>query len=223
MRKSLVIISAGALGREVLGWATDAIADGARWRVKGFLDSKPDALAGYGIDLPVLGSVTDYRIEPEDEFVGAVADPKTKVKCIKPILDGGGTFVSVVHPLAKRGRNVEVGTGSVLAPYSVLDCDLRVGSFVTVLPFSTFGHDVQVGDWCQVSSHCGVNGRATLGQGVFLGSHACIIPGVRVGDWAYVGAGSVVITEVHTGTKVFGNPARPVSMSQSRRPGGAVI
>jgi sugar O-acyltransferase (sialic acid O-acetyltransferase NeuD family) len=214
MRKNLVIISAGALGREVFGWATDAISDGAGWRVKGFLDGKPDALDGYGIDLPVLGSVDEYRVESEDLFVVAVADPQTKVKCIKPILDRGGTFVSVIHPLAKRGRNIELGIGSVLAPFSVLDCDLRVGNFVTVLPFSTFGHDVNVGDWCQVSSHCGVNGRATLGQGVFLGSHACIIPRVRVGDWAYVGAGSVVITEVHAGTKVFGNPARPVNMGQ---------
>ena len=217
MTKNLIIVGAGQLGREVHSFASDTIADGTPWQIKGFLDHRPDALAGFSIDAPVVGSVEDYRPNRDDVFVGAIGEPHEKEKCFRAILDRGGKFVSLIHPLARVGRNAHIGTGVVLTPYAVVSCDLRVGNFVTVLPFSTLAHDVQVGDWCQISSHCGLNGCCTLGQGVFLGSHVCIIPQTRVGDWAYVGAGSVVITDVAPGARVFGNPARPVMVPA--RPG----
>jgi sugar O-acyltransferase (sialic acid O-acetyltransferase NeuD family) len=220
MTKNLIIIGAGQLGREVLMFVSDAIADGAPWRIKGFLDGRPDALNGFNVPVPILGSVRDYQPESDDVFVGAVGEPQEKVRGFKPILERGGRFVSLIHPLARVGRNTQIGEGVVLAPYAVVSCDLKVGNFVTVLPFSTLAHDVRVGDWCQISSHCGVNGCGEIGEGVFLGSHVCIIPQTKVGDWAYVGAGSVVIADVKPGSKVFGNPARPVHVpNRAEEPG----
>lgn len=210
MTKNLIIIGAGQLGREIFEFASEAIADGAPWRIKGFLDNRPGALTGFNIDAPVLGTVDNYRIQPQDVFIGAIGEPHEKIKGFRPILDRGGTFINLIHPYARVGRNAQLGVGVVLTPYALVSCDLRVGNFVTVLPFSTVAHDVRVGDWCQISSHCGLNGCVTMGEGVFLGSHACILPRTKVGDWAYVGAGSVVAHDVEPGSKVFGNPARPL-------------
>jgi sugar O-acyltransferase (sialic acid O-acetyltransferase NeuD family) len=217
MTKNLIIIGAGQFGREMFQVASETIADGAPYRIKGFLDNRSDALTGFNIDLPVLGNVEAYQPDPDDVFIGAIGEPHEKIKAFKPILDRGGVFINLIHPLARMGRNVELGIGVVLEPYAELSCDLRLGNFVTILPFSTVAHDVRVGDWCQISSHCGLNGCVTMGEGVFLGSHACIIPRTKVGDWAYIGAGSVVITDVKPNTKVFGNPARPVMVSTPAR------
>lgn len=207
--KNLIIINAGKFGRETFAWAIQAIAHGAPWRIKGFLDNRTDILDGFSYEAKVLGDVESYHIEEDDVFVGAIGDPKDKVAYYSPIIEQGGQFVNVIHPLANIGKNVQLGTGIVMAPFTSVTCDTRIGNHVSIGAFSNVGHDVVVGDWSQICSHCGINGNAAVGQGVFLGSHACVAPGTHVGDWAFVGAGGVVLREVPSGVKVFGNPAMP--------------
>jgi sugar O-acyltransferase (sialic acid O-acetyltransferase NeuD family) len=207
MTQNLIIISAGQFGRETFAWAIQAIARGAPWQIKGFLDSRASVLDDYDYHPKIIGDVETYRIEENDVFVGAIGDPKEKVKYYTPIIRRGGRFVNVIHPLANIGKNVQLGTGIVLAPFSSITCDAKIGNHATFGAFSNAGHDTVVGDWCQISSHCGINGGSSLGEGVFLGSHVCLIPQTKIGAWAYVGAGSVVLREVQPGVKVFGNPA----------------
>lgn len=205
--KNLVIISAGNLAREVYTWAAQAIASGTPWRIKGFLDNRTNLLDGYDYNCKILGDVDSYKIEDNDVFIGAIGNPEDKIRYYSPIIEKGGCFVNLIHPLANIGKNVQLGTDVVLAPFASISCDVQVGDHVSVGSFSNAAHDAVIGDWSQISGHCGINGHAKLGKGVFLGSHACIIPKVGVGDWVFVGAGSVVIRNLAPGVKVFGNPA----------------
>ncbi len=214
--KDLIIISAGKFGREALSWATQAIAHGARLRIKGFLDSRSDALDGYDYEPGIIGTVQDYAIQENDVFIGAIGDPRDKVKYYTPIIERGGEFINLIHPLANIGLNVRLGKGIVMGPFASITCDVTVGSHVSIGAFSNVAHDNVVGDWTQISSHCGLNGNVTVGEGVFFGSHACIIPKMQVGDWAFIGAGSVVIRPVASGTKVFGNPAVPIGNKRAQ-------
>jgi sugar O-acyltransferase (sialic acid O-acetyltransferase NeuD family) len=209
-RGNLIVVSAGRMGREVFTWAAQAIAAGAPYRIKGFLDNRADALAGYDYGAGILGDVESYEIQEDDIFVGAIGDPIDKVKYYTPIIQRGGRFVNVIHPLANIGKNVRLGSGIVLAPFVSVTSDIAIGDHVSIGAFSNVGHDVVVGKWCQISSHCGINGRAVLGDGVFLGSHACVVPGITVGEWAFVGAGSIVVRNVPPRVKVFGNPAAQI-------------
>lgn len=207
MKQNLVILSAGNFGRETFTWALQAIARGAPWQVKGFLDDRVHKLEGLDYEAGILGDVRSYRIEDQDVFIGAIGKPSDKVKYYSPIVERGGRFINLIHPLANIGKNVQIGTGLIMAPFSSVTCDVRIGNHVSIGALSNVGHDATVGDWCQISSHCGINGGASLGEGAFLGSHVCIAPGVHIGAWAYVGAGSVVLKDVPPGIKVFGNPA----------------
>jgi maltose O-acetyltransferase len=49
-----------------------------------------------------------------------------------------------------------------------------------------------------------------IGEDVWIGGGAILLPGVTVGDGAIVGAGAVVTRDVAPGTRVVGNPARPI-------------
>jgi sugar O-acyltransferase (sialic acid O-acetyltransferase NeuD family) len=210
MKKNLVIIGAGRHGRETFAWASQTIARGTPWQIKGFLDDRTHALEGFDYEPRIIGDVETYRVEADDVFVGAIGDPADKVKYYSPILERGGRFVNLIHPLANLGWNVRLGIGIVLAPFASVTCDVKIGNHVSIGSFSNVAHDAVVGDWCQISSHCGVNGKVSLGQGVFLGSHACILPNTRLGDWALVGAGAIVLKDVQPAVKVVGNPAAPI-------------
>lgn len=50
----------------------------------------------------------------------------------------------------------------------------------------------------------------SIGEDVWIGGGAILLPGVTVGDGAIVGAGAVVTRNVAAGSRVVGNPARPI-------------
>ena len=215
--KNLVIIGGGEFGREVFTWASQAIAHGTPWRFKGFLDDRPDATAGFGDDLVVLSSLAAYAPAEDDVFLCAVGRPQARRAIWERMTAKGARFATLIHPTALVGRNVAIGEGTLICPFTQLSCDIVVGRMVTFGTFSNTGHDTVIGDYSQVSGSCEINGRAHLEEGVYLGSHATILPSARIGAYAYVGAGSVVLRRVKAGVKVFGNPAVPIGLTNDER------
>jgi sugar O-acyltransferase (sialic acid O-acetyltransferase NeuD family) len=205
--KDLVIIGAGEFGREVQVWSSQAIEAGAGFRLKGFLDGRSDALAGFDVGIGVVGTVDEYQPRPNDVFICAIGTPRVKRRVFESLGARGGQFMTLRHPTALVGSRVTIGDGCILAPYTQMSCDIRVGRLVTFGTFSNAGHDTRIGDFVQISGSCELNGRVTIADDAFLGSHATILPRGTVGAGAYVGAGSVVLRRVRPRTKVFGNPA----------------
>ncbi len=204
---NLVIINAGAFGREVHVWARQAIQAGAPWRIKGFLDSRHDVLDGFAPGSPILAAPEDYEPAPGDVFLCAVGDPQHKRKYATLLEERGAVFTSLIHPTALIGHNVRIAPGAIICPMTQLSCDIELGRHVTFGTLSSGAHDVRIGSYSQVCGGCQINGHATLGEGVFLGANVTVLPNARVEDWAYAGAGSVVLKRVKARTKVFGNPA----------------
>lgn len=208
--KKVYIIGAGGFGREVHSWAKQHPDCDVKWKICGFLDDNPDALDGFDLPVPIVGSIRDARPDPDTLYICGIGQPPLKAKLCPPLVTAGARFLTFVHPSAIIGERVTVGTGSVLCPGTILTCDINLGAFVTINCKSSIGHDVTIGDFSTLSGHCDVTGYCTIGTRVLLGSHACIIPNTRVEDGATVGAGSVVIRTVPANTTVFGNPAKPL-------------
>ena len=203
--KRLVIIGAGGFGREVLAWSA---AWQPSWRIKGFLDDNPRALAGRTPGVPILGPIDDYKPATDDVFLCAVGRPALRRSISERIKARGGRFVTLVHPTAIIADRAKLEKGVIVCPFALVSVDVRVEEGAVIYYHSSLDHDVVVGRWCQISAHCDVTGAAILGAEVFLGSHASIMPGVHVGDRAIVGAGAVVIADVKPGITVVGVPAR---------------
>lgn len=208
--KNLLIIGARAFGREIFYLSTQCKGYLESYKVKGFLDDKPDALDGYKGYPPILSSVEDYEIQANDVFICALGDVKYKKYYTENILAKGGEFISLVHPAANIHMNVEIGQGCIIKNGVNLACDTKIGNYVTILPYSMIGHDAVIGDWCHLDTYSFLGGFACLGSLVTFHTGAILHPYKKVGNNSVVGAGSVVITNVKENVTVFGMPAKEI-------------
>ena len=204
MMKQLVIIGAGRFGREVSAYAEESMPD---VKVKGFLDSRADVLDGFAGYPPIIGTVEDYAIGPDDVFVCGVGEVDSRLAYAEAVERRGGRFVSIVHPKAYVGRNVVIGDGSVIAPGAIISNDTVIGRHVVVNSFSLVSHDCRVGDGCVLAPYSTPGSMATLGRCVFMGMKSCMIPGNSLGDDVYVAAGALVTKSYGSGGLLIGLPA----------------
>ena len=199
---NLVIIGASALGREVCTYAKVC-----GLSVKGFLDSRDGVLDGKLGYPPILGSAEDYSISSEDVFVCAVGETLERRKYVECVKARGGAFLSIVHPTAVIGANVQMGEGCIVRPYAVIGNDAVVGDHVIIGTQSLVAHDCCVGEYVTISPGCHIAGWVKLKNGVFMGIHSAIIPHVVLGESVVVAAGAVVVGNVVSG-RVMGVPAK---------------
>ena len=201
--KKLVIIGASAMGRETFAYASDC-----GMHVKGFLDSRKrvlDAFTGYP---PILSSVEDYHVQEEDVFVCAIGEPNIKLHYATIITSRGGRFVTIIHPSAYIGMNVEIGLGCIICPKSVITNDSIIEDHVIVNVSASINHDNHIGLGATICPGCNLAGRVTIGASCFIATGSVLIPDVKLGEGVYVAAGSVVVKSYESG-RIMGIPAKP--------------
>lgn len=121
-------------------------------------------------------------------------------------------WMSVVHafpeivPRLVLGDGVRVGRG----------CQFSVAGHVEVSAGALIGDFVHIGDtWHDYHATERMPALVrpkpvTIGRGAVVAGQATVLPGVTVGAGAVVDHHAVVVRDVAPGTRVAGNPARPV-------------
>lgn len=206
--KHLLIIGARGYGRGACDIAKSMSSYGKEFDIKGFLDDKIDALATYDNYPPIIDSVENYKVQPDDVFACALGDVKYKKKYIQMILEKGGTFFSLIHSSASIGNNTKIGEGVIIGYGTQIDCDVTIGDFCNVQTNAVIGHDSVLGDWCMIDCFAFTGGFAKIGEGVTMHTRATVIPKLEVGDYATINACSLCIRNVKPGSIMLGNPAK---------------
>ncbi|HUU36316.1 MAG TPA: acetyltransferase [Vicinamibacterales bacterium] len=205
MRRKLIVFPFNGNGLE----AIDCL--GQAFELVGFVD---DAVEKHGRH----GAAEVYSRKLLDEVpeaqVLAVPGSPTSFRGRKALIASLGIsderFACVVHPRAcvadprNLGRNVLVMAGVVVTS------NARIGNHVCLLPNAVVHHDVVIGDYTLVGSNVTLAGGVRVGEGCYLGSGSRFISGAEVGEGALVGLGANVIRHVAPGSRVAGNPARPL-------------
>lgn len=206
--KNLVIIGARAFGREVYNLALQSIGYEEDFIVKGFLDSKTDALNSYEGYPNIIGEPDTYEPKPGDVFICALGDVKYKKKYVEMLLAKGAEFTSLIHKESAIERNTKIGKGCIVCRWVNISCDTEIGDFVTFQPFTDIGHDVKIGNYCHMNAHSFLGGFVVVEDEATINTGAIIHPHKKVGTQATVGAGSLVLRNVKSGTTVLGVPAK---------------
>ncbi|UUC94256.1 MULTISPECIES: acetyltransferase [Comamonas] len=208
-RRSLLIVGAGGFGREVLCYIED---DNPLFRIKGFLDSRSNALDATPRDVPIVGDPLTYAPEPGEAFMAALGDPQQRFKYTAALRDIHHVdFATVVHPRARINRHARMRHGCIVAPHVGVSVDVQIGEFTHIQEYTVIGHDAQIGNWCQINSHCTIAGGARIGNFVTIHPNCVITSRAVIGDGVTVGPGSVVMGKIPSGITVLGNPARRFS------------
>lgn len=207
---NLVIIAAGGCGREVLQWTKDINEQTLRWNIKGFLDDNQEALNGLKCDVPILGTIDGYAIQPDDEFLCCIGNSHIRKKVVEKLKAKGAVFTTLIHPNAVVADSCTLGEGVIIYPFALISDNAVIGDGCIVNMHSSVAHDSVLGEYCTISAHCDITGMCKLGDRVFMGTTSNMVPGSKIGDDVYICAGSIVMGRVRAGNKVLGNPAKIV-------------
>ena len=206
--KKLIILGAGGFGREIYNLAKKCAGYGSGYEIKGFIDDDLNALDEFEGYPPIIGTIKDYHVLKDDVFVNSLGDVQTKKKCITSILDKGGAFINLIHPLAIVSKNVTLGKGCIVDPFVSIGADTVIGDYILIQNGAVVGHDVTIGNWSRIDCYVVLVGGVTIGSEVCVHTGAIINQKVTIEKGARVGALSFVIRDVKENTTVFGNPAK---------------
>lgn len=205
--KQLVIIGAGGMGRTYYDMACESVGYGTEYTIKGFIDDNTAALDGFPNYPPMLGTISDYKPQPNEVFVCSIGGGSRR-KCMEQIIAKGGSFLTMIHKTARLGTNVEVGEGTVVGAFTTIGADAKVGKYNLIQSYTVVGHDSRIGDWNRIDTHVTLVGGTIVEDEADIHTSAMISHKVVIESNSRVAACSFVIRRVKSGTTVMGNPAK---------------
>lgn len=199
---SILIVGAGALGREVL-----AALRQAGETVDAFL-IEPGYPATPVDGVEVIQDAAAWRPGAIKRFVVAIGDERARKRMAERLQDAA--FIAVCHPAAQLGPRVSLGAGAMLIGPLSATTDIEIGAHALINPGCTIAHDCRIGAYASLGPAVALAGRVVVEEGASLGVGAVVAPKCRIGAWAVVGAGAAVVRDVAPGSTVVGVPARPL-------------
>ena len=185
---------------------------GSAFRLDGFIDDTPSkqGTTSQGLRVYSRASLAEF----DDSEVLAVPGSPTSFRSRRALIESLGVepsrFARVIHPtahvspLATVGRNVLIMAGVVVTSNAV------IGDHVCILPNTVIHHDATIGAWSLVGSNVTVAGSTHIGENCYVGSGSSISNGLRIGTGSLIGLASTVIRSCEPGSRLAGNPARPL-------------
>ncbi len=197
MRKKLVVLGGGGLGREIVYYLMDSIEKGhvADAELVGVADQDPNCeVARTTPSCRFLGTIDDLVNNDDYSYITAIASPKVRRVIAQRFANQN--FFSYIHPSSTVARDAIIGDGAIVGPGAVVNSGARLGKCCLVNVLCSIGHGAVVGDFSVLSPYSALNGNSEIGNSCFLGTRATIFPGVKIGDHCIVDTHSYVKANV---------------------------
>ena len=210
--KHLLIVGARGWGREVYaGFLGSDPYKRGEIDVRGFLDSKTDALDGLMGDYPpIICAPEDYEPHPDDLFFIAMGEPKWRKYYAEMMAAKGGKFHTIICDGAYINPTATIGEGCFICGWSSISDNVTIGKHCIVHVYCDLGHDTHVGDYVSLEAYTFCGGISSIGDESVMHVRSTLLRHQSIGRQVEVGTNSVVMRNVPDGQHVFGNPARKI-------------
>lgn len=203
----IIIVGAGGFGREVYEMAKEIFVE-PEYKIRGFLSDDLEVLDGFNLDIPILGTIKDYKVCPNDRFLVAIGSVDGKKKIVEFLKAQEARFLSLVHPEAKIFSSAVIGEGSIIYPYAFVSSNVKIGDFCLLNAFAGCGHDAVVGDYSVLCPYSVLLGWASIEEESFIATHATVGPKVKLGKRAKVSANSAALRSAADDAFICGVPGK---------------
>tara|TARA_R110002050_G_scaffold296426_1_gene456399 strand:- start:46737 stop:48509 length:1773 start_codon:yes stop_codon:yes gene_type:complete len=208
-KPNIVIIGASGHAKVII----DIIERLNKYNIIGLIDSfKPigSSIFNYKIlgsekEITNLGNIYNFN-----EGIIAIGDNWTrktihnKIKRIAPHFG----FINAIHPNSIIGKNVKIGTGTVIMAGVIVNSDARIGHFCIINTKASLGHDSILNEYSSLAPNATIGGNVEIGicSAISLGSN--IIQDITIGKHSIIGAGSLVVRDIDDFSMAYGVPAK---------------
>lgn len=202
--KSIVIIGAGDLGKEVVWLVEDINKNKPTYVILGFLDDDVSKVGEEFYGYKVLGNDDILEDLQKKSNVGAViaiqkGDIRKKIVERHPVFND---WVTLVHPTAVIASTSSVGIGSIVFPYVSISVDSKLGDFNLYYINCTICNDCKLGDYVSVMSNASISEHSMIGDEGFLSAGCTIYPHINLARHVSVGVGVAVCKDYGDNTNV---------------------
>lgn len=193
--------------------AMDCIGD--KYELIGFVDDTPEKQGptkyGYTVfDRSALGKYKDAKVLA---VPGSSLSYKKRAEHIDSLNIEKERMATVVHPNASIGKNVTLGTNCLIMAGVVITSNAVIGDHVCILPNTVIHHDAAVQDYTLIGCNVAIAGGTTVEKNCYIGSGTNIMNGITIGANTLIGLGSNVLKSVSADSKIAGNPAKEVKVT----------
>ncbi len=175
------------------------------YEIAGFLDDNENISEILGFKR--LGKITDC-LKYKDNYAFAIGIGNNTVR--KKIAEEYPqlNYITLIHPTASIGIDVEIGSGTVVMPMAVVNACAKVGKFSIINSGAVVEHDCEIGDYCLIAPHATLCGVVKIGNNVHMGAGSVANQVLTVCDNVTVGSGSVVTKSITEPGTYIGIPAK---------------
>jgi acetyltransferase EpsM len=214
--KTKVIIIGGKGGALVVAEQIfDAAERGANVEFLGFAfddESFGDEINGFPIVCKTYEAYGKYGDCEDVKFLFQLYRPdlmKERIELRESYGIPDDKYYTFVHPLATVARSATIGSGVAVMSGVVINPNTQVGDHCTIHSTSLVGHDSKIGHSNFVAAHSVIGSSNQIGSANFFGLNSSCNNYITIGDHCFIGMASNVTKSLSTGTKVYGNPAKP--------------
>jgi len=208
MNKILVV---GASGHAKV--IIDIIERQNEYKIVGLIDSFKE-IGETIYDYQVLGTEKDLPqlIETHNIHGGiiAIGDNWTRMNIYNDIAahTKNFNFIKAIHPNAVIGKNVSIGSGTVIMAGVVINSDAKIGKQCIINTKSSVGHDAVLKNFSSVAPGVSIGGDVKIGKCSAISLGANIIERVKIGKHTVIGAGALVNKDIASNKVAYGVPAK---------------
>ena len=158
MKDKLIIIGASGHGKVV----ADIAIKMNKWQSIALLDDDESIKTSMGLE--VIGKTADaFTYKEEADFHVAIGSNTTREKIQENLIEQGLNVISLIHPSAVIGTDVEIGTGTVVMAGVVINSSSRIGKGCIVNTSSSLDHDNVIEDYVHISPGVNLAGTVKVG------------------------------------------------------------